>query len=547
MVMKSTRRLKATMIDRLTAARKAAVPIVLVTTPDNNQTRRAIRAAYDRADSKTPIPIAVWDAQGGLRGENEPGDEAVAAALQSTVKEKDSWGALTANPSAALLAMGDLPGELRGKDALKQRGTIVMMLNAHRYFEDKAGVQNGQVLQGIANLRDAFKANRRTLVMLVPAAKLPPEIAQDVVVIDDPYPTDEELQKIVTTEAEKNGFKVEGKKLESAVDALRGLSAFSAEQIVAMSTGEDGLNEDEMWEQKITVIEQTDGFSVDRGLEDFEDVRGLANFLEFGDGIIMGKRGPTLYVRLDELEKMFGSLGAGSGDNTGITQDRLGVMLRKMEDNKWTGLIAVGHAGCGKSLVTKALANEATKRTGRRVLSVAMDLGAITTKEAGESERKIRVAMKLLESLAAGGRVCFVATCNEIRNLPAALKRRFKLGTWMFDLPEAEDKKAQWELNMKLYDLKKQELPDDTDWTGADIRNVCDVADQLSCTIKKACQYVTFVAKSDPKAIEDLRVMADGKFVDASKPGTYKAPFTSKPFTGPDAAPARRAGRSEEV
>jgi hypothetical protein len=553
------------LVERLKAARRVAVPIVAVESPDPAETIRTVRAAFENG-AKTPIPIVQWDAMNGLAGLNAAGAEALAAVLTSTDPDsgvtstppQDQWPALTANPGAALALMAQLPGELFSGKELSQRGTIAFMLNAHRYFQDQPGVQNGQVVQGIWNLRDAFKSNRRTLVPIVaPGARLPAELAQDVVVFDEPYPDDEALKAVVAEQTKAAPLAQAA--LEGAVDALRGLSAFAAEQVTAMSLTKDGLDVGELWERKVKVIEATDGFTVYKGAETFDDVRGAANFTDFAGRLIRSKRSPTLYVQIDEIEKSFAGLGnrGGAGDNTGITQDRLRTMLTYMEDEGWTGLILLGHAGCGKSLLTKALANTASRVTGRRILSLALDLEATSSSAAGEAGRRMRAAMKLIKSLAAGGRVCFVATCNGVDELPPALKRRFKLGTWMADLPERAEKDAMWEMNLAKYGLDKRSLttvngkktlarPDDTDWTGADIRNVCDTADNLECTLEEACQFTTFIARSDPDAVSKLRRFADGKLVSISRPGAYRAPFTDKPFTGGQPAAARRAQRAEE-
>jgi len=548
--------MSATIVTKLKSARRVAVPLIAISSSDAAETIRVVRAAMENG-AKTPIPIVQWDALNGLTALNGVGQESLARVLQSN--KPDEWAAFTANPGAALSFMAQLPGEVRQGGQLTQRGTLVFMHNAQRFFEDKPGVNNGQVIQGIWNLRDLYKGDRRTLVLLGPGFKFPPELAQDVILFDEPFPSDSALAEIVTKQAANTeGLgKLPDPEVSGAVDAMRGLSAFTAEQIIAMSLSKEGLDVDQLWDRTINVIEQTDGLSVDVGQETFDDVRGLENFREFSMGLIRSKRSPTLYVRIDEIEKSFGGLGSqgGPGDNTGTTQDRLGVMLKEMEDNGWTGLIALGHAGCGKSLVTKALANTASKVAGRRILSVSLDLGATTGGIVGESERKIRQAMKVIKGLAAGGRVCFVATCNQIEVLPPALKRRFKLGTWMFDLPERDEKDAMWEQYRAKYELDKRPLttvngkktvahPDDTDWTGADIRNVCEVADNLECTLEKATQYVTFIAKSDPDAISRLRRLADGKLVSASNPGVYKAPFTDKPFAGLGSA-GRAAGREE--
>ena len=52
-------------------------------------------------------------------------------------------------------------------------------------------------------------------------------------------------------------------------------------------------------------------------------------------------------------------------------------LLTEMENNRWKGFIGVGVAGGGKSLIAKALGNEAG------VPTVALDLGATESKYVG--------------------------------------------------------------------------------------------------------------------------------------------------------------------
>lgn len=543
------------MIDILKHARRVSVPLVVASSPDMANTIREVRAVFEPG---SPMPLIQWDICNGLTALNEAGSQVLTAVLKADppalpggkkALNSPEWPAMTQNPGAALQYMAEFPGELRRGDQIAQRGTMVFMLNAQRFIEDRAGSDNVVVIQGIWNLRDAYKSNRRTLIMMGPGVKLPTELMQDCLSIDEPLPSEADLERIVKTQVADIGLPdLEPGKLAAAVDAVRGMSAFAAEQIVAMSCTKAGIDTDMLWTRKIGIIEQTEGLSVDRGAETLEDTRGVANFVEFGSSLIAAEDAPVLYVRCDEIEKSFGGLGGdgGPGDSSGTTQDRLGVMLRKMEDNGWTGFISVGHAGCGKTLTSKALANSASKRTGRRVLSVAMDLGALSGSLVGESERKVRTAMKVLESLAGiGGRVCFIATCNDLKILPPALKRRFKLGTWMFDLPERAEKDAVWKLMLPKFGHKPDaKHPDDTDWTPSDIRNVCETAKLLSCSLDKAVQFTTFVAKSDPGAVNRLRRVAHGKFVSAHKPGTYMMPERDVPVVDlPTEAQAGASGR----
>ena len=433
---------------------------------------------------------------------------------------------------------------------LAQRGAMIFMLNAQRYFEDREGVSPGQVIQGIWNLRDPFKSNRRTLVLLGPAFVFPPELAQDVIEFDEPYPNEGELRAVVTKGVAEAGLaELDDAQVEQAIDAVTGLAAFTAEQVIAMSLTKAGLDVDALWQRKVSVVEQTKGLSVDRGDESFDDVCEVDNFLSFARRLVGSAKAPTLYVRLDEMEKSFGGLGVNGGpaDNTGMTQDLVGVILRTMEDYNWTGFIMVGHAGTGKSLVTKSLANAASKIMKRRVLSTALDLGALMTSAAGETGQAMRVAVKVIRSLARGGRVCVVGTCNDMNVLPPALKRRFKLGTWMFDLPGRAGKDKMWAKNAKKYGVKEKQFPDDADWTGSDIRNVCETAELLGAPLSEVIGYTTFVAKSDPEAIARLQRIADGKFVSASSPGVYRAPGLEGRRCGSRRAGPRLARRGELI
>src|SRR5258708_17317772 len=122
-----------TLVERLKAARKVAVPIIAVSSPDPAQTVRTIREAFDNSESKTPIPIVSWDAVNGLTGLNEVGRGALAQILGADDTE---WPGLSANPNSALVKMADLPGEQRNADnKIIARGALGFMHNAQLYFQ----------------------------------------------------------------------------------------------------------------------------------------------------------------------------------------------------------------------------------------------------------------------------------------------------------------------------------------------------------------------------------------------------------------------------
>ena len=89
--------------------------------------------------------------------------------------------------------------------------------------------------------------------------------------------------------------------------------------------------------------------------------------------------------------------------------------------------------------------------------------------------------------------------------------------------PDAEVRQAIWSIDPGQFGLDKdQDRPNDSDWTGSDIRNVCDLAFRLRCPLTRAATYIVPVAKSDPAAITRLEDNAHGKFLSVSQPGAFK-------------------------
>jgi hypothetical protein len=147
----------------------------------------------------------------------------------------------------------------------------------------------------------------------------------------------------------------------------------------------------------------------------------------------------------------------------------------------------------------------------------------------GASEERAAQALAVIDAISFG-RALYVGTCNAVDNLSPQLQRRFPW-RFFFDLPTAAEKKAIWPIYIKRPHkeakggLTKEQLaqrPDDTNWTGAEIKECCENAWRFGSTLKKGADYVVPIAISMPEAIEERRTMATNRYLSASYPGTYK-------------------------
>ncbi|MFH0901553.1 MAG: AAA family ATPase, partial [Pseudomonadota bacterium] len=405
------------------------------------------------------------------------------------------------NPVGFLEVAADLP-----------EGTITCMLQADAWISEPP------VIQGVWNLREPYKRSRRTLMLMARQIRLPISLQGDIVVMDEDLPDREALEEIARSmdvaaaEAEPERPETDDDTIRRVVDSTVGLSAFLAEQAVAMSLRKTGIDFGMLAENRRSMIEQTRGLSVDRGREVFDDIGGLEQAKRFGRALFEGPYPPALVVRVEEIEKVM----AGSqGDLSGTSQDALQVVLNSMEDNGWDGIVAFGCPGAGKSLYSKALANTFG------VLSLSLDLNATKGSLVGESEKYVREAMSVIKAIGSD-RVFFVATANRLNTIPGELLRRFRGGIWMFDFPGDEERERIWPIHRDDFAIAREDKqPDDRMYAGSDIRNCCERAWKMGVTLREASQFIAPVGKTARDVIRDSRQLADGNFLSASQVGLY--------------------------
>lgn len=478
-------------------ARKAGVPLIAIETSDPAQTiKSCVKTLNGKAEE---VPVMEWDIIRGLVPVNKAGVDAMAN------EEIDPM--MTLNPAEFL-------GLIRTKAARQKNALIDSVIFFHmgnRFIEGEG------VCQGIWNLRDVFKGAQIQFVILGPSITLPAELKHDVVVLTDPLPDSTELKSIVRSILDDCDIPIAKEQtpeqMDHIADILRGLSAFAAEQVMALSIKKTGVDLDELWQRKKKMIEQTPGLQVWKGGESFTDLGGLTNLKEFLTKVLSSSISPVRAVLyIDEIEKQ---LGGAQGDTSGTSQDQLGSLLQSMQNDNLPGIILIGHCGCGKSAIAKAAGNVADAPV------IACDLGAMKGSLVGQSEARIRAAMDVFRAISQG-KGLVIATCNRIASLPPELRRRFSLGTFLVDLPDEDERKAIWPIWLKKYGIKEKPLEDCEGFSGAEIRAICDVSYRTGLPLKEAVKFIVPVIKSAPDQVEALRKMAHGRFISASKPGIYK-------------------------
>jgi len=382
---------------------------------------------------------------------------------------------------------------------------ICFFYNLHRFCEPG-------VVQAILNNIDIYKRTGKVLVALCPDSNIPSEIEKYTTVFDFHLPDEQKLMSICQSVCEAAEYSPSEEEVKALSRAGKGLSEFEFENSLALSFATEGKPScSVIYEMKEQLVRKTEAleFFKPSEIDRFSYIGGLENLKRF-----------CLSTCRSPLSR---------------------------------GVLLLGVPGTGKSAFAKALGGEAGLPT------LSLNVGAVFGSLVGESERRIREALKVVEALApcvlfideiekglagveASGRtdsgvtarvvgtfltwmqdcpahVYTVATCNSIDKLPPEMLRAERWDAIFFiDLPTPSERKAIWEIWGKYYNVNLKNLPADHNWTGAEIRTCCRLSAMMNRSPVEASQYIVPLANTMSEKIEYLRRWAEGRAIPASTP-----------------------------
>jgi hypothetical protein len=433
--------------------------------------------------------LAAWDIAGGLHLLSEPGT------YRGDAQPGDPLAVLRAVPT---LADGS--------------GTALVLLhNFHRFLG------NPEVVQTAFAQLVAGKQQRTFLVVLAPVVQVPVELEKLFVVLEHALPDRGQLERIareLTSDSPED--LPQGEDLQRVLDAAAGLTRYECEGAFALSlTRHNALRPESIWELKAQALKKNNLLALHRGTERFDDLGGLASLKDF-----------------------------------------CRRALRPARSVNARGVLLLSPPGCGKSAFCKSLGNE----TGRPTL--LLDLSALYGSLVGATEGNIRQALRVADAMApcilfvdelekalAGvgssgdsgvatrlfgtvltwlsdhtSDVFFVGTSNDVSKLPPEFARAERFdATFFVDLPNSQEKDLIWQLYRRQFGVAdSQARPDDTSWTGAEIRSCCRLAALLDVPLTQAAHHVVPVAVTAAEQVERLRTWASGRCLGASAPGVYR-------------------------
>lgn len=420
--------------DSFAVLARARFPILYVETFEERRVLAEIQSTVGPSGPlPSPRPVHTWSMTTGLvdpEGKTTPG---------------------TTDPLHALDAA----------QRINQAATFVF-LDLHAHLGDGSRPADPAIVRKLRELSMDLQSgvSPRTLIIVAPALRIPPELEKDIHILDFPLPDETALRRILDTLIEANAGNARLRVSLSEIDKDRlvraslGLTESEAEGALALAMATDGV---------------LDASDVSTVLQEKKQAVRKSGLLEYVDTDIDldGVGG------LDNLKRWLfrrDSSWLAEAEEYGIPAPR--------------GVLITGVPGCGKSLTAKAVA-----ATWRLPL-LRLDIGKVFSGVVGSSEFNLRTAIRSAEAAApavlwvdeiekgfAGitgsgdsgtasrvfgsfltwmqektTPVFVIATSNNVHALPPELLRKGRFDEIFFvDLPASTERDQIWGLHVKKH------------------------------------------------------------------------------------------------
>jgi SpoVK/Ycf46/Vps4 family AAA+-type ATPase len=241
---------------------------------------------------------------------------------------------------------------------------LFVIKDIHFVLRSPNDPRNALIIREIKNLAKELKKSRHTLIFTSYTLELPPEIIEDVTVIDFPLPDLEEINLLINQLVKPESLNLTKTSKEELVKAFQGLSRSRINRVLAKAlAAKQQINETDIemvLQEKKETIRKTGILEFYTAYESLKNVGGLDNLKQ--------------WVRMRK-------------DAFSDTARQYGIPNPK-------GVLLVGIQGTGKSLSAKTIAHE------WRLPLLRLDSGRLFAGIVGQSESLVRQMIKLSEAIA---------------------------------------------------------------------------------------------------------------------------------------------------
>jgi len=397
------------------------------------------------------------------------------------------------------------------------------------YMQSSTYPKHDIVIGWLDDLRRVMSSVSQTVIFVGPGFHVPQQLLHDITQVDFNLPDNEQIEERIefvcsnVEKADGSKFKVNPEIVPHIIDACRGMTAAQVADRVSLALRKHkGLDEDSIQtiiREKASIIK----------------VSGLLTYIEPPEGGLANVGG---YDALKQHVKLDKPCFSNEAREYGIEFPR-GVML-------------VGISGCGKTLLSLAIASE----LGLPLIS--MDVGNLMNKFVGDSERNMREAIKMIDNIAPcvlqldeiekgfggagstdGGTssrvfgtfltwmndrtspVYLVATANQVESLPPEFCRKGRFDEiFGLDVPGTDERSEIFNIHL----AKRSRNPEDFDlaglsqktdgYTGADIEQIVKLGLKISFSnggelktehLMEATSEIIPLSKTEEQRIENTR------------------------------------------